>query len=102
MLDALKLATKSYDYIIIDCPPSLGLLTVNALCAAHRVLVPLQCEFYALEGLSQLLRTIETVRAGLNPQLAIQGVVLTMYDSRNKLFQEMFAFLRRQLLVNLY
>ena len=97
LLDALKLATKSYDYIIIDCPPSLGLLTVNALCAAHRVLVPLQCEFYALEGLSQLLRTIETVRAGLNPQLAIQGVVLTMYDSRNKLSEQVANDVRQHL-----
>ena len=70
--DALANVTEDYDYIIIDCPPSLGLLTVNALCAANTVLVPLQCEFYALEGLSQLMRTIETVRAGLN-LLAMQG-----------------------------
>ena len=85
LAQALKQVEGTYDYVIIDCPPSLGLLTVNALCAARSVLVPLQCEFYALEGLAQLLRTIEAVRAGLNPNLALQGIVLTMYDSRNKL-----------------
>ena len=74
-----------FDYIFIDCPPSLGLLTVNALSAADAALVPLQCEYYALEGLSQLMNTIEGVRAGLNPDLVIQGVVLTMYDARNRL-----------------
>lgn len=74
-----------FDYIFIDCPPSLGLLTVNALSAADAALVPLQCEYYALEGLSQLMNTIEGVRAGLNPDLVIQGVVLTMYDGRNRL-----------------
>ena len=76
---------EDFDYIFIDCPPSLGLLTVNALSAADAALVPLQCEYYALEGLSQLMNTIEGVRAGLNPDLVIQGVVLTMYDSRNRL-----------------
>ena len=79
-----------YDYIFIDCPPSLGLLTVNALCAADCVIVPLQCEFYALEGLSQLMRTIEMVQQGLNRNLVVQGIVLTMFDSRNKL-SEMVA-----------
>ena len=74
-----------YDYILIDCPPSLSSLTINAMTAAHSLLVPLQCEFLALEGLSQLLRTIEVVRSGLNPDLDIQGVVLTMYDRRNNL-----------------
>ena len=77
--------SASYDYIIIDCPPSLGMLTVNALAAATSVLVPLQCEFYALEGLSQLMRTIDSVKAGLNGALSMQGIVLTMFDSRNKL-----------------
>ena len=78
-------ARSAYDYVLIDCPPSLNLLTVNAMTAADAVLVPLQCEFFALEGLSQLLRTIEQVRTALNPSLDIQGVVLTMYDRRNSL-----------------
>jgi len=74
-----------YDYIIIDCPPSLSLLTVNAMTAAHTLLIPLQCEFYALEGLSQLLNTFQRIRQSLNPNLAISGILLTMYDKRTNL-----------------
>jgi chromosome partitioning protein len=74
-----------YDYLIIDCPPSLGLLTVNALTAADAVLIPLQCEFYAMEGLSQLIQTIRLIQKELNPSLEIRGIVLTMFDSRNNL-----------------
>ncbi len=82
---AIRHRLGEYDEVLIDCPPSLNLLTINALVAADRVLVPLQCEFYALEGLTQLMRTIERVQRALNPRLALQGVLLTMYDRRNSL-----------------
>ena len=83
--DALARLNIVYDYVLVDCPPSLGLLTLNAMVAASAVLVPLQCEFYALEGLSHLVRTIDRVKQHLNPNLDIQGVVLTMFDKRNNL-----------------
>jgi len=81
---ALKKLKGDYEYILVDCPPSLGLLTINALATADSILIPLQCEFYALEGLSHLMRTIEMVKDNLNPKLVIQGIVLTMYDRRNR------------------
>ncbi len=79
---ALQPVAGQYDFILIDCPPSLGLLTVNGLTAAHSVLIPIQAEYYALEGLGQLINTIELVKEGLNPQLEIEGILLTMYDAR--------------------
>ena len=86
--NALAQEEQRWDVCLIDCPPSLGLLTVNALVAANMMLIPLQCEFFALEGLSQLLTTIERVRARFNPELAILGVALTMYDRRNRLSEQ--------------
>ena len=92
--DGLGALAERFDYMLIDCPPALGLLTINALAAADAVLVPMQCEFYALEGLSHLVDTIERVRRALNPKLHIQGVVLTMYDRRNNLCDAVAADLR--------
>ncbi|MDR3518559.1 MAG: AAA family ATPase [Azospirillaceae bacterium] len=92
--DAIRDSRLTYDYVLIDCPPALGLLTLNALVAAHEVLVPLQCEFYALEGLSHLIRTIERVKKAFNPTLDIQGVLLTMFDKRNNLSEMVAADVR--------
>jgi chromosome partitioning protein len=92
---ALTDATGQYAFVFIDCPPSLGPLTVNALAAADRVLVPVQCEYYALEGLSQLLHSVELVRSTLNPRLTIAGMLLTMVDGRTKLSAEVAAEVRR-------
>jgi len=91
---ALDAAPSTYDIIIVDCPPSLGLLTLNAMVAADSLLVPLQCEFFALEGLSQLLQTVELVRDRFNPRLDILGVVLTMFDRRNRLSEQVAADVR--------
>jgi chromosome partitioning protein len=94
--------TADYDYILIDSPPSLGLLTVNALTAADSVLIPIQCEYYALEGLTQLIATINLVRDHLNPALEIKGVVLTMYDARTNLSADVAAEVRRHLGTTVY
>lgn len=90
----LRSVIAQYDYIIMDCPPSLGLLTVNALTAAKTVIIPLQCEYYAMEGLSQLLRTIQLVKRALNPVLGIEGILLTMFDSRNNLCHQVASEVR--------
>ena len=91
---ALQLVSADYDFILLDCPPALDLLTLNALTAAHSVLIPIQCEYFALEGISALLDTIERIREGLNPDLSIEGVLLTMYDERTSLTKQVAADLR--------
>jgi chromosome partitioning protein len=91
---ALERVAADYDYILIDCPPSLSLLTVNALAAAQRVLIPMQCEYYALEGIGHLMHTIERVKSGLNPQLYVHGVLLTMFDPRSNLANQVATELR--------
>jgi len=91
---ALEAVEGDYDFVLIDCPPSLGLLTVNGLAAAHEVLVPIQCEYYALEGLGQLLRNVELVRRSLNPDLDVSTIVLVMYDARTKLADQVVQEVR--------
>jgi chromosome partitioning protein len=91
---ALAYVQNEYDLVLIDCPPSLSMLTVNALAAAHGVLIPIQCEYYALEGLSALLDTVERVRSGINPELEIEGLLRTMYDARNNLSNDVSAQLQ--------
>ena len=95
-------AKKEYDFILIDCPPSLNMLTINAMTAADTVLVPIQCEYYALEGLSQLLHSISLIQQKLNPALVMEGVVFTMYDSRNNLSKEVVETVKQNLGENIY
>ena len=99
---ALAPLRETYDYILVDCPPSLGLLTLNALCAADTLLVPIQCEYYALEGLSQLIHTINLVQDRLNPDLEIEGVVFTMYDARTNLSLQVVENVKNNLNQNIY
>ena len=86
--EALYAVLDQYDYVFIDCPPSLNILTINAMCAAHSLIIPVQCEYYALEGLTALMNTIEKIKSGLNPGLEIKGLVKTMFDNRNSLTRE--------------
>ena len=102
MREALDTIAGDYDFVFLDCPPSLSLLTLNGLCAADSVLIPMQCEYYALEGLSDLVQTIKKVRAHLNPQLEIEGLLRTMYDPRNTLAQNVAAELERHFGERLY
>jgi len=102
MRDAIGVIADDYDFIFLDCPPSLSLLTLNGLCAADSVLIPMQCEYYALEGLSDLVQTVKKVRAHLNPSLEIEGLLRTMYDPRNTLAQNVAAELEKHFGDRLY
>jgi chromosome partitioning protein len=95
LVRAIEGVVEEYDFVLLDCPPSLGLLTVNALTAANELMVPIQCEYYALEGLGQLLRNVRLVQQNLNPRLTLTGIVLTMYDSRTKLSEQVVEEVRR-------
>lgn len=99
---ALDKVKEEYDYILIDCPPSLNLLTINSMCAGNTVLVPIQCEYYALEGLTQLMHTIQLVTDRLNPELEIEGVVFTMYDARTNLSLQVVENVKSNLNQNIY
>ena len=99
---AIDKVKKNYDFVLIDCPPSLSMLTINAMCAADTVLVPIQCEYYALEGLSQLIHTINLVQDRLNPDLEIEGVVFTMYDARTNLSLQVVENVKNNLDQNIY
>ncbi len=100
--NAISLIRDEYDYIFIDCPPSLGLLTINSLAAVQSVLIPIQCEFYALEGVSQLVSTIQLVKANLNPRLEIEGVVLSMFDGRTNLSIQVVQEVKKYFGANVY
>ena len=100
--EALKSVQDSYDYIIIDCPPSLNMLTINALVASQSIIIPLQCEFFALEGVAHLLNTVYLIRKNLNRDLHIDGVLLTMYDRRNKLSHQIASEIKEHLKENIY
>ena len=100
--DCLAEAKKTYDYLIIDCPPSLSILTINALTAADSVLIPIQCEYYAMEGLNQMLSSIRLIRKRLNPELQIEGILFTMYDGRNRLSQQVVDSVRQALKDRIY
>jgi chromosome partitioning protein len=102
MKNAIDVVAGEYDFVVLDCPPSLSLLTLNGLCAADSVLIPMQCEYYALEGLSDLVQTLKKVRAHLNPRLEIEGLLRTMYDPRNTLAQNVAAELERHFGEKLY
>ena len=102
MKNAIHEVAGEYDFVVLDCPPSLSLLTLNGLCAADSVLIPMQCEYYALEGLSDLVQTVKKVRAHLNPRLEIEGLLRTMYDPRNTLAQNVAAELERHFGDKLY
>ena len=100
--NALERIKHDYDYVIIDCPPSLGLLTINALTAASSVMIPVQCEFYALEGITMLMNTIQLVQRNLNPALKLEGVVMTMFDSRTNLAQDVVEEVKKYFKTKMY